>query len=243
MIRLPVSGIAIGLTAPGGADDLVLMEARLLDRTLALDLLARVSDGAVLAALTVHDFEAALLHLHALVFGGRIVAEARCGCGERVDAGFAIADYLGHRAPKRPRGVTAVDGEWFTLKDTAGTFRLPTIGDQIAVAQARDPAAALAALCLRGTPPLAKIERAMDAMAPALSGVIEGTCPACRRAIALAFDVPFFVLSELRVQAAQVCEHVHVLATHYHWSEENILALPNWRRQHYVDRIAAQRAA
>jgi hypothetical protein len=35
-------------------------------------------------------------------------------------------------------------------------------------------------------------------------------------------------------------EEVHVLATHYHWSESDILALPRRKRLRYLDLIARQ---
>ena len=38
-------------------------------------------------------------------------------------------------------------------------------------------------------------------------------------------------------------EEIHVLATHYHWSEPAILALPRSRRQRYLALIARQHAA
>ncbi len=243
MIRLPVSGLQIVLRAPGGAEDLLLMEeARAPDRVLALDLLGRLSDVPEPSSLCVHDFEAALLHLHALVFGGRIVAEAQCPCGTRLDIAFRIADFLSHRAPRRPRNLASGGAAgWYALKGQPGAFRLPTIADQIAVADAPDPVAALAGRCLKDVAAPAKAERAMATLAPALSGPVEGMCPDCKRRLQAAFDVPTFGLDELRVQASQIFEDVHLLATRYHWTEEKILALPNWRRQHYVDRVAAER--
>lgn len=81
----------------------------------------------------------------------------------------------------------------------------------------------------------------MAVMAPPLSGPIQGSCPHCARTIRLHFDVPSFVLRELQVQASLICEHVHLLAGHYHWTEEKILSLPNRRRQDYVGMVVAER--
>jgi hypothetical protein len=241
MFASPVSGLPIDMRPPGGAEDMLLMEAAVLDRPLALTLLERLGDVSRPAGLCVHDFEAALLHLHGLVFGGRITADAHCRCGARVDIAFRTADFLAHRTPRRPRNVTPPDADgWYTLKGEDLSFRLPTIGDQIDATRETDPAAALVARCLRGaSTAFARADRAMALLAPALSGPLQGVCPHCRETIDVLFDVPGFVLRELRVQASQICEHVHRLAGHYHWSEETILALPNWRRQIYVDRIAA----
>ena len=141
-----------------------------------------------------------------------------------------------------PTLLTAATGEagWFSLAGIDATFRLPTVGDQLAVGREADPVAALAGRCVRGSAS-ARLDRAMAAMAPPLSGPIEGLCPHCGRTIQLGFDVPPFVLRELRVQALPICEHVHLLASHYQWSEEKILSLPTVRRQHYVDLVLSER--
>ncbi len=242
MVRLPVSGLLADARPPAGAEEALLWEAHELDRAFALDLVRRLTTAAAPAELSVHDFEALLLHLHLLVFGDEISADSVCTCGERVDVSFSISAFLAHRAPRRPRGVAAADeAGWFSLAGTAVAFRLPTIGDQIAAAREPDPVKALAARCVRGSPVPARVERAMAALAPPLSGPIEGTCPHCAQMISLAFDVPSFVLRELRVQASAICEHVHLLAGHYHWPEEKILSLPVRRRQSYVDLVVADR--
>jgi hypothetical protein len=61
-----------------------------------------------------------------------------------------------------------------------------------------------------------------------------------KRTIPLGFDIPPFVLYELQVQASLICEHVHLLAGRYHWSEEKILSLPAARRQQYVNMVVAE---
>ncbi len=242
MYQLPVSGLAVDLRAPGGAEDISLSDAADCDRPLALALIGRVSSVEQPAELVVHDFEALLLQLHRLVFGERIEADATCQCHRRINISFATGEYLRAHAPRRPRAVRpAGEPGWFKFDGEEGSFRLPTVGDQIAVAAEADPAAALAARCLRPVHKSARIERAMAALAPPLSGNVTGTCPYCQAAVPFAFDVPFFVLSELQVQSALICDDVHWLAGHYHWSEEQILALPTRRRRRYVELVAAER--
>jgi hypothetical protein len=242
MFRLPVSGIVVEAHPPGGAEEVLLWEARSFDRGFALELVRRLTTLPQPERLVVHDFEALLLHLYRVVFGDAISADSTCNCGERVDISFSVSQFLVHRAPRRPRRVTATqEAGWFSLQQTDVTFRLPVIEDQFAVAGEADPVQALAARCVRGSPVPAAVDRAMAAMAPPLSGAIEGVCPHCARTIHLHFDVPSFVLRELQVQASLICEHVHLLAGHYHWTEEKILALPNRRRQVYVEMVAAGR--
>ncbi len=242
MFRLPVSDLLVDARPPGGAEDMLLADATACDRPLALTLIERLSSVPRPADLVVHDFEALLLHLHALVFGGRIEADATCRCHRRINIGFATDDYLRAHAPRRPRAVLAADEPgWFRLDGEQTSFRLPTAGDQISVANEADPVAALAARCLRPARSSARIERAMAALAPPLSGDVTGTCPYCQTQVPFVFDVPSFVLGELQVQAGLICEDVHWLAGLYHWSEEDILALPARRRRRYVELVAAER--
>ena len=81
----------------------------------------------------------------------------------------------------------------------------------------------------------------MFSVSPSLSGMVEGVCPHCRETIGLFFDVPAFVLRELQIQSALICEDVHLLAAYYHWTEDHILALPPRRRQRYVEMVTAER--
>jgi hypothetical protein len=57
----------------------------------------------------------------------------------------------------------------------------------------------------------------------------------------MVFDVPVFVLSELRTRAALIHEDVHLLGRAYHWSEASILAMPRTRRERYADMVRADR--
>jgi hypothetical protein len=242
MFHLPISNLAVTLRPPGGAEELLLREAVRRDRPLALELVRRLSSVPEAAELTVHDFEALLLYLHALVFGGTIMADAACVCGQRVDITFRTDEYLAHHVPRKLRGVSqASEPGWFTINDDTVKFRLPTIGDQIAVAAVPKPVEALAARCIRPPRLSARLERIMEALSPPLSGAVEGICPQCHTRRELFLDVPSFVLHELGTQAALIYEDVHLLASQYHWAEEYILALPRERRQKYVEMIRIER--
>lgn len=75
----------------------------------------------------------------------------------------------------------------------------------------------------------------MAAMAPPLSGEIGGLCPECGTAIAAVFEPRRYCLRELRERARFIYEDVDLLASRHHWAEASILAMPNRRRQTYVE--------
>jgi hypothetical protein len=77
------------------------------------------------------------------------------------------------------------------------------------------------------------IEQALDEVSPDVGTLVETRCPECDRALVVEIDP--FVLSEWRGSA--LFREVHALATHYHWSEREILDLPRERRSMYLGLI------
>jgi len=251
MVRLPVSGAAVALRAPDGADDLMLQEATGGPVEVGLALLARLAradDGdRDWAELTVTDFEILLLELRAARFGEHLALGFACpGCGARVEVGFPLAEYLRAVRPRPVAGVARDPARpgWCRL-DGAG-FRLPTAGDQAAVARLADPARGLVERCLdeaaRRPPLRARVERAMAAMAPEVSRPIAGSCPSCGAAVRAPLHVAQVVVGELRRAAGTVHDDIDLIARAYHWPEAAILALPQDRRRAYAERIRRAQA-
>jgi hypothetical protein len=180
----------------------------------------------------------------------RIQAELACGageCGARVDIAFRISDYLDSRAVRQPRGVAAPESGWFRLEGEDACFRLPSVLDLRTIEGERQPDRELARLCMRPAPVAPtlrrRMERAMEALAPPLSQTLEGVCPECGTAIEVYFDVESYVVRELSQRAAGIYQEVHLLALHYKWPEDRILALPGNRRRQYVELLREQGVA
>jgi len=241
MPTLPVSGAAFELREPDGTDDLMLHETAGGPVRAGLALLSglRVS-GPEPASLPVPDFEYLLLHLRSQRLGPVMTLAFACPhCRALSEVEIPVADFVADAAPKPASGVSA-DPErpgWFQL-DGAG-FRLPTVADQIAVETHPRPAAGLAELCLdeAARRRRARIERAMERMAPPLSREIAGQCAACGETVEAEVIVPTLVVSELRRAAGAVHDEVDLIARAYHWPESQILALPQPRRRAYAERI------
>jgi hypothetical protein len=261
---LPVSGIAVALRRPTGEEDVQLAEHSPEDPNLALALVERLgqtdsdTDAMRWADLPVPDIDTFIVRLRQAIVGNRVVAEVDCtspDCGQRVDLSFDIDTYLGHHRPsgaRRPalRIEREADGvDWYvprTADADAVRFRLPTLADQIAVDQRPDAAAALAERCIRpGRLPArqrARVATAMAALAPPLSGALEGHCPHCATPISAWFEARVYCLQELRDRARFVYDDIDALAERYHWSEQAILTLPHVRRTSYVERARMARA-
>ena len=257
LVHLPVSRQWVVLRPHTGAEDLLLREASGGETGMAITIaesLARDLEGRAVAwgQLCAPDLDAFILELRRLWIGDRIRGDVQCsasGCGQRIDIEFTITDFLAHHRPGDPpaiRGWTvrpAGDGGWYGLQQDPGPaaveFRLPTSNDQLAVAGRADAIEELARRCLRPANVPAglrrRAERVMETMAPSLARELQGTCPACGAAVAVFFDARSFCLRELRDRAAFLYEDVDLIARRYHWSENEILSLPFFRRTAYAE--------
>lgn len=59
-------------------------------------------------------------------------------------------------------------------------------------------------------------------------------CPFCEQALDVDVDLEWLLIDGLRSLQRRMIEQVHCLAVHYHWSERDIVALPQWRREKYL---------
>jgi hypothetical protein len=244
MPRLPVSGLEIVLREPDGSDDLALHEATGGPAAQGLALLTRLAERGAgeIADLPATDFEVLLLHHGASRVGPRMTLAFACPrCRAMAEISFMSADFVASVAPRPAPGVTAdPDRPGWRRLDGAG-FRLPTAGDLAAIEAHAHPGRALAERCLDATARRrdvrARVERAMEKLAPPLSRPIAGRCPECGGAVRAGLSVRSAVMTELKRTVASIHEDIDLIARAYHWPEPAILALPRRRRQAYADRI------
>jgi hypothetical protein len=62
-------------------------------------------------------------------------------------------------------------------------------------------------------------------------------CPHCGCQADYAFDLEALALQELQQSQTRLLKTVHRLASHYHWSEQQILSVSPWRRDYYLAQI------
>jgi hypothetical protein len=252
---LPVSGVTVSLKHPTGHDDVLLLESGMSNPELVLELASRLAvvvnkPSGILADLnwanlTVTDLDVLVLLIRQMVMGDLIRTDVVCPnrvCMERFDISFRVSDYIEHHKPENPRGIkpSAKEG-WFEYATANLSFRLPTAADQAAISYSANKELLLTERCVRPThlpaKQLERIEKAMSALAPSLCHAIEGVCPECGTLAEIMFDPQQFCLTELRYQAALVYEDVCLLAKNLHWSEVDILSMPNPRRSQYREML------
>ncbi|ABI57102.1 hypothetical protein ACN2MM_09520 [Alkalilimnicola ehrlichii MLHE-1] len=176
-----------------------------------------------------------LMRALAVHFGERHAwMSARCaGCGEAFDFQLDLACL-----PTDPAGPTfpevAVDWQGRNWR-----FRLPNGADQESLAEAGDVEALLQRCLLApsgadvaelGEAGHEAVDRAMDAVSPGVVSQAQAPCPHCEHDNRVVLN-PYSLLGRA---PDSLLAQVHNLATHYHWSEREILDLPRERREAYL---------
>jgi hypothetical protein len=246
--RLPVSGARFELRGRDGNSEMLAAETSRGDLAAACVLLegtATLDDNMASSSLCITDFEYLLLCLRARWYGSSMALGLACPhCGDAAEMQFQIDDMLALARPRMPSGVAPADREgWYRLGDAM--FRLPVISDMLEAAPTPSPARALAVACMDNAGPALRrrIERAMEAMAPEVSRMIAGTCPACANTVETRFSAVAVVIAEMKRNARDLHDDVDVIARAYHWPQAEILSLPQERRRAYVERIRRAEAA
>lgn len=84
------------------------------------------------------------------------------------------------------------------------------------------------------TPVLPALNQALDDLDPLVNFSLAVICPHCGQPSQPEIDLGAWALKILRRVQQRLIETVHRLASRYHWSEAEILALPEWRRDRYL---------
>jgi hypothetical protein len=154
------------------------------------------------------------------------------------------------------RCLQPVDDTPLHLHTAAGTplrVRLPTGSDLQAWRDLPQPdEAALAAQLLievDGRTPAAGYRPAPDVVAAVADALaerdpftvlpVQAACPDCGHVQEADIDLQALLLRDLAAQQRRLLAEITALARAFHWSEAQILALPAWRRAHYLASLDA----
>lgn len=217
-----------------------------------------------LARLTVGQRDSLLLTLREWTFGPSVTGVVGCPrCAEEVELAFDVADVrVDGAAPvdgSPPTHTITVDGYEvvFRAPDSTDLLALAAAADAGGAATreallarclvsvtAVDPPNLAPQAELRVAPRLSEatqaaiaeaVDAALEVVDPQAEIELSLVCPACGQAWQALFDIEAFFWNELTTWAHHLLRQVHVLASAYGWREADILALPAWRRQYYLE--------
>ena len=215
-----------------GADELSIGGETLAD---AAALLARLSDGAPVEALNVSQLDRGLAGLYTAIYGDAAECRSTCAqCSEVYEFTLSLRDIIA--AQDEGREVFADSEGLWHLPDGA-RLRAPLLADIT-----DGGVDLLSRLVVEGTVADAEVEAFLEQNAPVLSLDIDAACAHCGAAAQVRFDLAGYLLKRLLSERAFLLRETHLLATRYHWSHAEIVALSREDRRAYAGLIEAERA-
>ncbi len=202
-----------------------------------------------LARLTIGERDSCLLKLREHIFGSQMTGLATCSaCGENMELKFNTRDIMD------PGGVERNDIEIFSFHGYELQFRLPNSLDLVSISKCSDSEKArdiLLSRCIllanyqgQELSPDKLPGEVLDAAVTRMERIdsqadvqLELICSKCSHRWLMAFDITTFFWKEIDHWAKGLLQDVHVLATAYGWSENDILEMSPWRRRIYLEMI------
>lgn len=199
-------------------------------------------------ALTVSRRIEALLHIAASGGAAALTLQLHCTgdtCGEPMEVELSREEILGMRPPGEDPPAEPIR---ITVDGTHYRFRKPTGNDQLSWLESsftdeeNARAAMIRTLCLDPGLPItpqwiAAVDEGMRTADPLVHFTLTVSCPACGRESVFPVDLETLLLRRLRDAQKVLFDTVHRLASHYHWSESQVLDVPPHRRSYYLTRI------
>jgi hypothetical protein len=181
-----------------------------------------------------------LARLYREHFGGALEGFTQCTeCGEKIEFHFDVRQVAD--SPPLEASSPIVAGGWKFHLPTSRALAMALNGGEEASAGHR-----LLAHCLAepvGAAPgwseedMAAIEEKL-AEADSLAEIQIGfECPGCGAGFEDALDLASFLWSEIETSARQLFDDIHLLASAYGWTEDEVLRLSSMRREAYVRRV------
>jgi hypothetical protein len=208
-----------------------------------------VVDAELAWELTVADRLQGLLAITHASIGASTTAVANCNheeCGGSVELELGLSSF----AIETPTKI-----DWLSPDNKSLSCRLPTGNDQRAWQQHQLTQDCTGEVWLANRlieqiddyPPsnlsktwLEPLGIALEAADPLTALSIDTLCPFCGESLCVEIDLELLLIESLRSQQHLQIEQIHRLASRYHWSETDILTMPQWRRQRYLSRLAAE---
>lgn len=199
--------------------------------------------------LSIGDRDRLVLTLRRLLHGQELRCVFDCGCGETLELELEVGTLLDDQPPVCPRQASAVTAAKVEIQVRAATGDDHERAARRALADPQAAAADLLEACVtsaRGPDGeevaiagevAARAEALVAELDPGAELLLAGECPACGERVAARFDPITHLWAELEQRRAQLEYEVHVLALHYHWSEQEIVELSPARRARYLTRL------
>lgn len=199
-----------------------------------------------LLSLTIGESNEWLFRLHRQLAGELLDLVVDCPqCGQRLEFAMNSSALVPDDAGQRRESETLLEYQGYrillrplSLRDLAAIREQETL--EAVTGQLLRRAVVTASVQVEDLPEavLAEIAEQMPVLDPHSELRLSLTCPDCGRKWISLIDIAALVKDEIAACAGKVMEEVHVLATAYGWSEQEILALHPKRRSSYLRMVS-----
>jgi hypothetical protein len=203
-----------------------------------------------LAALSVGQRDTRLLTLREWAFGSGITGCTWCPqCRELLEFRFQLSDFRQHINDSEIAPVAcSLSGYELVLRPINSLDLMPCPVVDTTIVRRRLFESCLLSARLGDTPvshdqvpdqiALSALETVTRADEPA-DLQIEASCANCSHYFRESFDIVAFFWSEIDIWARRILREVHLLASAYGWTENEVLGLSPLRRQLYLEMVSA----
>lgn len=170
------------------------------------------------------------------LYGAKIESTVSCKeCDQKFDLDFRLDELLQHYQPST--SILLNSGKYEL--ESGVCFRLPNGEDEILIEglNIEEAEKQLFERCLLNgdiETDKEKVQQKMAELAPLLTMNMQTICPECSHVQEVRFDIQSFFLTRLYQEKSTLLREIHSIASHYHWSHQEILELPRNLRKQYA---------
>lgn len=196
--------------------------------------------------LTTLDREILLSSVYEQLYGPRIESNIVCSnCDSEFEVSFSLKEALTSAFPDEAlQDRYECDTTGAFKIDNKGRFRLPNGSDELRIQglPSEEAEEILLANCLVEGDFSAlgeEVREAIQRLAPVPDLDIDAVCPECQHSQSAHFVLQSYFLTSLVQERPRLLNEIHLLATTYGWSLNEILSLPRNQRRAFVELIAS----
>lgn len=177
----------------------------------------------------------ALLELHAGLFGERLHAWSACAaCGEKMEISLDWKALISDSASEEAIKFGEARFRPLTTRDLAEASRQPDV-NSAALCLARRCALDAADFQTWSSEEIEQLGDRLAAADPLAEIRLALVCPACQSESTETIELTTFLWTEIEARAKALLWQIHIIASAYGWTQDEILALSHARRAHYVE--------
>lgn len=192
-----------------------------------------------------------VLAIASATFGNRLNLTSHCtqsGCGEQLEIELQLQDFIDaddtlticcEPAPdvwlelRLPTGQDQWQWQQYAIEQGSSTL-LQHMCRTLIVQCNNKPLTAESQFAQEW---LEQIDDTLEAADALTALTLSAQCPVCESTNEIPLDIETRLLSLLATRQQHLLEHIHLIASVYHWSEQEVMQLPVARRNFYVGRI------